>query len=58
MRTVQLCSHELGNFNWIVTKCTNFSMKPPALIFRKAEPYPFTLKMEAAGSSETPVSIY
>jgi len=28
----------------------------PALIFRKVETYPFTLQMEAVGSTETGVS--
>jgi hypothetical protein len=57
MRIVQIHKRDLGNFKWTVTKGTNFSMRP-ALIFRKVEAIPFTLQMEAAGSTETGVTNY
>jgi len=54
---LQIQKREMGNFNWTVTKSTNFSMRP-TLIFRKVKTNPFTLQMEAAGSAEIGVSNY
>jgi hypothetical protein len=56
MRIVQIHKRELGNLKWTVTKGTNFAMRP-ALIIRKVEANPFTLQVEAAGSTETWLSI-